>query len=823
MSSPLEDFIISLGFDTSKLKGQIDTVHKSLGKLAQVADTKRVKAGLTTEKKIADNTVKVAKETAKKKERIATDAEKKEVVRRQKVAKLDKETRRKATIRIARNVVAEHDRSVSGPSNMSQRLERLVKTNASMAQMKAFTEDVRGRNVDTRNRMKQEGSLKSFDSASSSAADLQMLKSRTAIESMAKQMAVLGMNPDAVKAASVSAKTLDDLKKLQIQTQAAIRDHKIQNKPQRGGVNKPPVVKLDKGEISKLFSQMDQQGAFNKFSQQQRERITSNAMQQQTTRGAASYLKTAQGLNRYGGMQGGQRQINMGISGATVDTLRSAKVELGKMSAEMNRLQRNSIGAAAAMGSLQDSTRNMVREYASLYAVMAGTVYAKEQVKALDSMNASVLAVSTDSKEAGQTIEYLKDTIIKNGLSLKETTKDFVKLRAAMGDKYSLDQTKQAFESLTKVGVIFQLSQDDMTGTVRALSQMFSKAGIQAQELKEQLGDRMPIAMRALEKSTGKTAKELFKMMELGQLKEEYILPFIAAMEKLVNVNGAYEASLKKLSVVENSLKAAFSVRLAEKLDEGGFTKGLIEFYSSLTEGIMENGETLKELGKIYGRIFKGLAELFRALTPIIESTVRAIGTVTDLLAWFANNKGAAAIAGIGAMALGLSKAAKAAGGLGAALAIALRSPMVMLMTLVGLIDEVRAFFDENVHGLMDDKSLSVEEQKMIHAKRRVNFGMDSEKDREYLKSKGVDTSSSGIMQTIQSVVPFASVMANTQVAVSNLNSWLERTYNEGNSKSDKLPATVNFNITSTDPIEAGKEVKKALDNTFSLQMMGGF
>jgi hypothetical protein len=100
---------------------------------------------------------------------------------------------------------------------------------------------------------------------------------------------------------------------------------------------------------------------------------------------------------------------------------------------------------------------------------------------------------------------------------------------------------------------------------------------------------------------------------------------------------------------------------------------------------------------------------------------------------------------------------------------------------------------------------------------------MDSEKDREYLKSKGVDTSSSGIMQTIQSVVPFASVMANTQVAVSNLNAWLERTYSEGSSKGDKMPATVNFNITTTDPVEAGKEVSKALDNTFSLQMMGGF
>jgi glycine cleavage system regulatory protein len=74
-----------------------------------------------------------------------------------------------------------------------------------------------------------------------------------------------------------------------------------------------------------------------------------------------------------------------------------------------------------------------------------------------------------------------------NGLSLKESTKDFVKLRAAMGGKYTLDETKQAFESLTKAGVVLQLSQEDMAGTVKAVSQMFGKQQIMAEELKNQL------------------------------------------------------------------------------------------------------------------------------------------------------------------------------------------------------------------------------------------------------------------------------------------------------------------------------------------------
>ena len=333
----------------------------------------------------------------------------------------------------------------------------------------------------------------------------------------------------------------------------------------------------------------------------------------------------------------------------------------------------------------------------------------------------------------------------------------------------------------------------------------------------------MPGGIQLFANALNMSEAELFKLMEDGKAISADILPKVAKeMRKVANSGGALANKLNSARVAQgrffNQLEQG-----QNRIFEGGFGQGIAGMFNELSDVLKDNGYTLDEMGKIFNRVFKGITAVIKILTPILESVIRAMGTVTDLLAWFANNQGTAVIAGIGAMALGLTKAAKAAGGLGAALAIALRSPMVMLMTLVALIDEVRGFFDENVHGLMDDKSLSAEEQKIIHAKRRVNFGMDSEKDREYLKSKGVDTSSSGIMQTIQSVVPFASVMANTQVAVSNLNAWLERTYSEGSSKADKMPATVNFNITSTDPVEAGKEVKKALDNTFSLQMMGGF
>ena len=108
MSNPVEDFIISLGFDTSKVKGQIQTLHKELEKLAVNVDAKRVKQALTTQKTIGNNEVKVAKETAKAKEKVETAADKKRIAAEKQVQKTITETRKQAALRQLRNQIAEY-------------------------------------------------------------------------------------------------------------------------------------------------------------------------------------------------------------------------------------------------------------------------------------------------------------------------------------------------------------------------------------------------------------------------------------------------------------------------------------------------------------------------------------------------------------------------------------------------------------------------------------------------------------------------------------------------------------------------------------------
>lgn len=150
---------------------------------------------------------------------------------------------------------------------------------------------------------------------------------------------------------------------------------------------------------------------------------------------------------------------------------------------------------------------------------------------------------------------------------------------------------------------------------------MFSKSGIMAQEFKEQLGDRMPTAMRALEKSTGKTAKELFKMMEMGQLGAEYILPFTRALRSLSSEGGALEKALKTLRVEENRLINQ-SKLAGDKIFKSGFSEGLSELYKTISEILKNAGPQLEKLGDIFGKVFKGIAHILRVVEPYLKLVI---------------------------------------------------------------------------------------------------------------------------------------------------------------------------------------------------------
>lgn len=478
MANQLEDFLITLGFDTSKVTKQIKDVQQSLQQLAVKTDNARVKSGLAAQKQISDNEIKQTKKTAAAKEKIETKADKARIAREKETAKMIGETRRQAALRQLRNQIAEAERNTVGPSNLSQRYKYYEKGRASIAKINAFTEQLRGGNQDTRNRLKAAGLLSSFDSSSAARDQLNMTKAKGSADVTRLRMSQLGLDTSDFDRRISSAGSISDMKQIVAEAKNAIALQKQLMQTQKATIAtqlksakiQKKAVGPDQGRVADYITGLQASGRIPASLARQ---IQQGAMQQSTQKGAEQFINQAARAGRYQQMGvRGNADIGSIIAGGNRQALSDLNNQLGAAAAKMAAIERRSIGAAAAMGGMHDSTRNMVRELASVYTMLAATGYIKEQAKAMDGMQAGLVAVTNDAKEADVALTYLKDTILQNGLSVKEAGKDFVKLKAAMGKNAPLQDTIDAYEALARTGVVFQISQDDMTGTIRALGQI---------------------------------------------------------------------------------------------------------------------------------------------------------------------------------------------------------------------------------------------------------------------------------------------------------------------------------------------------------------
>lgn len=535
MSNSIEDFIISLGFDTSKVRGQIQALHKELEKLAVNVDAKRVKSGLATTKEVANNEVKVAKDTAKAKEDIDKKSTKKQVQNKEKLlsasdkkriasekeqAKLVVSTRKQAALTRLRNQIAEYERGVTGPSNLSNRYKYYERGNASIVKINAFTEEIRGKNVDTRNRMKSDGSLKSFDNASAAKAEMDMMKASNSMEVLRTRMSKMGMDTVGLDKALVDAKDLNSMKMLIEKTKHQINLEKELN---RGRVKGATITaKTAKAHDSHIVAfQKAQTKAVTKVQKEQAKAakiaamrptqesiaakmsayqasgllpsgfnsaIMKGAMQQSSDRQADQYIKASMRAAEYSNRGVGNKKDTMRIiSEGNVQVLSKANMQLASMNAKMAAIERRAIGSAAAFGGMQDSARNMVREMASVYAMIAATSAINQTGQTFEGLNSAMLAATGNPEDAADQMKFMIDLSKRLGLSVKDITDQYIKFKFAANGKLDTEQIEEIYTSTAELGTVLGLSQEKMKLTFNSMSQMMSKTTVMSEELNYRL------------------------------------------------------------------------------------------------------------------------------------------------------------------------------------------------------------------------------------------------------------------------------------------------------------------------------------------------
>lgn len=119
------------------------------------------------------------------------------------------------------------------------------------------------------------------------------------------------------------------------------------------------------------------------------------------------------------------------------------------------------------------------------------------------------------------------------------------------------EQQRKIYYSVAEAARVMGLSADDTTGAMIALGQIASKGTVQAEELKGQLGERLPGAFAIAARAMGMTQKELGKTMEKGNLMAKDFLPkFAAEMHKTFGpgLTSALDSPRAQFDKMQNSI-----------------------------------------------------------------------------------------------------------------------------------------------------------------------------------------------------------------------------------------------------------------------------
>lgn len=231
--------------------------------------------------------------------------------------------------------------------------------------------------------------------------------------------------------------------------------------------------------------------------------------------------------------------------------------------------------------------------------------------------------ISGDAKAYGENQKFLIDLSKKYGLYINDLTSNYSKFTAAanMAGMSTKNQQK-IFEALSRATVNYGLSADESNGVFLALSQMMGKGTIQAQELKLQMGEKLPVALAAMAKAAHTSVAGMTKMMEQGKLTTAVLPAFADELNKLTK-----NANLDNIETSFNKLKNKFK-ELTDKLNVANIYKGLLDQTNGAFAWIMNN---LKTVGNVFVNIIatlvigKGIKMIVGAYSDLARATEKSL------------------------------------------------------------------------------------------------------------------------------------------------------------------------------------------------------
>jgi len=145
----------------------------------------------------------------------------------------------------------------------------------------------------------------------------------------------------------------------------------------------------------------------------------------------------------------------------------------------------------------------------------------------LQKLRIALAGVSKNQVDYDRNLQSINSLSKQFLLPLKDTTQQYTKLQASVvGAGMGTAETEKVFKGISAAIIATGGTTEDLNSALRATSQVFSKGKVSAEELRQQIGERLPGAFTIFAQSIKMTPQELDKALENGQVSLQDFLRF---------------------------------------------------------------------------------------------------------------------------------------------------------------------------------------------------------------------------------------------------------------------------------------------------------
>lgn len=281
------------------------------------------------------------------------------------------------------------------------------------------------------------------------------------------------------------------------------------------------------------------------------------------------------------------------------------------------------------------------------YHAVAGAAVAGFGIEALDDtlqklqlLPVALEAVTGSATKAAEQLDFISKLGHNIGATRLELAPEYTKMLAsAMGTSMEKDMPR-IFSALTVYGKVMGLDQEEMRGSSKAVTQMINKQQIMAEELKGQLAERLPAAIKIMADAVaGGDTKKLIKMMKAGEVDPKTaLLKFAIKLEE--RAAGGVEQYKHTTRAQKNFARVAAEDQVINFGKEGG-NEGFYRIWKTIADTLNKSTNTVKALAQafsglsrivaVFGKVLQGLDTAFGWFYKLPDQ-LQAIGRIAALV-----------------------------------------------------------------------------------------------------------------------------------------------------------------------------------------------